>query len=68
MVASTTCKKIVDQQILQKIHELNSFKTCYLYMLFSYENNTLEKMNPASISGFITIANTLRNNLQGIVR
>ena len=68
MVSSSTCKKIVDQQILLKIHELNSFKTCYLYMLFSYENNTLEKMKPASISGFITIANTLRNNLQGIVR
>ena len=34
MVSSSTCKKIVEQKILQKIHELNSFKTYVIYICY----------------------------------
>ena len=34
MVSSSTCKNIVDQQILQKIQELNLFKTYVIYICY----------------------------------
>ena len=33
-VSSSTCKKIVDQYILQKMHELNCFKTYVIYICY----------------------------------